>query len=110
IAVNLQPKAQNNTFSFRKSKEESADVQFSEPLQFIYEPNAAILKAGAFRQIAEGFGLKKLHRNSHLYTSESLAEDFPGRTFTLKTVAKYNKKVLQSLIPEKKANITVRNF
>src|SRR5690606_13002342 len=70
----------------------------------------AIMKAGAFRQIAERFGLKKLHRNSHLYTSERLIEDFPGRSFQLKTIAKYNKKVLHSLIPEKKANITVRNF
>ncbi|HSI91423.1 MAG TPA: hypothetical protein VK927_09935, partial [Adhaeribacter sp.] len=110
IAVNLQPKSQNASFSFRKSQEENADVQFSEPLEFIYEPNAAILKAGAFRQLAERFGLKKLHRNSHVYTSESLIEDFPGRSFRLKTVAKYNKKVLLGIIPEKKANITVRNF
>lgn len=109
-AVNLQPKTGNTEFTFRKSEEETAEVQFSEPLQFIYEPNAAIMKAGVFRQIAQRFGLKKLHRNSHLYTSETLISDFPGRSFKLKTVAKYSKKVLLSLIPEKKANITVRNF
>ena len=109
-AVNLQPKTQNASFSFRKSAEESAEVQYSDPLNFIYEPNAAIMKAGAFRQIAQRFGLKKLHRNSHLYTSENLIPDFPGRSFKLKTLGKYSKKVLLNLIPEKKANITVRNF
>ncbi|MFC5268993.1 THUMP-like domain-containing protein [Adhaeribacter terreus] len=109
-AVNLTPKAENAGFSFRKSNEETAETHYSEPLEFIYEPNAAIMKAGAFRQIAQRFGLKKLHRNSHLYTSVDLVADFPGRSFRLKTVAKYNKKVLHGLIPEKKANITVRNF
>ncbi|MBK0401366.1 hypothetical protein I5M27_00110 [Adhaeribacter sp. BT258] len=109
-AVNLNPKTETASFSFRKNNEESAEVRYSEPLEFIYEPNAAIMKAGAFRQIADRFGLKKLHRNSHLYTSENLVADFPGRSFRLKTVAKYNKKVLQGLISEKKANITVRNF
>src|SRR5688572_21562159 len=109
-AVNLQPKAVNAEFTFYKAGEEPAEVSYSEPLAFIYEPNAAIMKAGAFRQIAQRYKLQKLHRNSHLYTSTELIPEFPGRSFSLKTVAKYSKKVLLQLIPEKKANITVRNF
>ena len=109
-AVNLSPKATQTEFTFRKSGEETTEITYSEPQQFIYEPNAAIMKAGAFRQIAARFNAAKLHRNSHLYTSAELIPDFPGRTFKLKTVAKYQKKVLLPLIPEKKANITVRNF
>lgn len=109
-AVNLQPKTGNTTFTFKRSEEETSAVTYSEPLAFIYEPNAALMKAGAFRQIAQRFGLKKLHRNSHVYTSETFIPDFPGRSFKLKKVAKYSKKALLPLIPEKKANVTVRNF
>ncbi len=110
-AVNLNTKGSKpSEFTFHKAAEETTEIQYSEPLAFIYEPNAAIMKAGPFRQVAQRFGLKKLHRNSHLYTSENLHPDFPGRSFKVKTVAKYQKKVLLSLIPEKKANITVRNF
>jgi 16S rRNA G966 N2-methylase RsmD len=109
-AVNLSARTETKPFSFRKSKEETAVVAYSEPQAFLYEPYAALLKAGPFRQIAARYNLNKLHPNSHLYTSETFLPDFPGRAFKLKTVAKYNKKVLLSLIPDKKANITVRNF
>jgi hypothetical protein len=109
-AVNLSSRQQHAPFVFRKSAAEAAAVSYVEPQQFIYEPNAAILKAGAFRQLAEYYSVSKLHRNSHLYTSETLVPNFPGRAFKLKTVAKYNKKALLQLLPDKKANITVRNF
>jgi hypothetical protein len=109
-AVNLSSKTETVPFSFKKSGEETAEINYSEPQQFIYEPHAALLKAGAFRQIASRYNLNKLHPNSHLYTSEALIPDFPGRAFKLKTVVKYQKKVLLNLLPEKKANITVRNF
>jgi precorrin-6B methylase 2 len=109
-AINLSSKAKTVPLSFKKSGEEIAEITYSEPQQFIYEPHAALLKAGAFRQIAARFNLNKLHPNSHLYTSETLIPEFPGRAFKLKTVVKYQKKVLLELLPEKKANITVRNF
>ncbi len=109
-AVNLSAKTETVPFSFKKSEEEHAPVAYSEPLEFIYEPHAALLKAGPFRQLAVRYKLHKLHPNSHVYTSAELVPGFPGRAFRLKTVAKYNKKVLLSLIPGKKANITVRNF
>lgn len=94
-------------FNFRFKEE--AVSKYSEPLQYIYEPNAAILKSGAFHQISQHLKVYKLHQHSHLYTSENLI-DFPGRAFKIKTTLEYNKKKINKLLPEKKGNITVRNF
>lgn len=82
---------------------------YSEPKKYLFEPNAAILKAGAFNQISVQLELNKLHQHSHLYTSEKLI-DFPGRKFEIKHIISYDKKQLKKLIPSKKANITTRNF
>ena len=96
-------------FSFSYSQENET-APLSDPLDYLYEANASILKAGAFNSIANDFNLRKLHPNSHLYTSHSLVEDFPGRTFKLDAVCKYNKKELLKHLSDKKANITRRNF
>ncbi len=106
-----------NTINFNKeeiqkfnfSLNEAILPTFSEPKKYLYEPNAAILKAGAFQQISAQFKIDKLHQHSHLYTSNKLT-DFPGRKFEIKNCISYNKKQLQQLIPSKKANITTRNF
>ena len=94
-------------FTYSKEKE---SAPLSEPLSYLYEPNTSILKAGAFNSIANDFKLRKLHPNSHLYTSHNLIEGFPGRTFKIGAVCKYNKKDLLKHIPNKKGNITRRNF
>ena len=96
-------------YSFSYSQENET-APLSKPLDFLYEPNVSILKAGAFNSIANDFELEKLHPNSHLYTSHSLVEDFPGRTFKLDAVCKYNKKELLKHLSDKKANVTRRNF
>ncbi|WKN41419.1 class I SAM-dependent methyltransferase [Tunicatimonas pelagia] len=95
---------------FTHQEEAEATAALAEPQQFIYEPNAAILKAGAFRTVAQRWNVAKLHPNTHLYTSEKLVPDFPGRSFRLETVLPYQKKAVQAHIPGKKANITTRNF
>lgn len=78
---------------------------------YLYEPNASILKAGAFRSPAQVYAVKKLHANSHLYTSSSLVEDFPGRKFKVEAVSGFGKKELKDFLNGmEKANITVRNF
>ena len=97
-------------FDFTRASEASARAQYSEPLSYIYEPNASVLKAGAFQKIAVTYGLAKLHINSHLYTSAHLCADFPGRIFKLLAQTKYNRKALKSVVPDGKANISVRNF
>jgi 16S rRNA G966 N2-methylase RsmD len=98
------------TLSFRWGDERDAEVNFDNPQQYVYEPNAAVLKAGAFRLVAARFGLTKLAPNSHLYTSEVLRTDFPGRIFALQSVSKPDAKTLKTLVPTMKANLTVRNF
>lgn len=88
---------------------EDATSNYSEPLSYLYEPNAAILKSGAFHQISTQLNLFKIHQHSHLYTSENLI-DFPGRCFKINTILNYDKKKIKKLVSEKKANITTRNF
>ncbi len=82
---------------------------YSEPLTYLYEPNAAILKSGGFHQISNQLNVFKLHQHSHLYTSDSLI-DFPGRIFKIKNIIPYDKKKISKIVPDKKANITTRNF
>ena len=78
---------------------------------YLYEPNVALLKAGCFKLLCERFGVLKLHKNSHLYTSDALISEFPGRVFEVEAWALYNKKVKQDLLAGvEKANLAVRNF
>lgn len=86
------------------------EVTYAYPKTYLYEPNAAILKAGLFKDVALDFGLEKLHPNTHLYTSDELIPDFPGRTFICKAVENFNKKAINAHLEKKKANITTRNF
>lgn len=109
----VQIKTKNFASSIEKysgtmEKEESAKSEFSSPLQYLYEPNAAILKAGFFKLVGTDFNLYKIAPNSHLYTSENRV-DFPGRVFRIKEILSAQKKELKKL-GIKKANISSRNF
>jgi len=95
-------------FNFFMNQESVADANFSKPLNFLYEPNAAILKSGGFNILTSTLSVAKLHKHSHLYTSEQLI-NFPGRAFEILKVIPYNKKQVKSL-KIAKANITTRNF
>ena len=78
---------------------------------FLYEPNAAVMKGGCYKLLTQRFSVQKLHRNSHLYTSDQLVADFPGRIFTVDDWAPYNKKIKQTLLAGvEKASIATRNF
>lgn len=105
--VNFQGQSKD-TFSFSLSEEKITEVVFSEPLNFLYEPNAAILKSGAFSLVAHRYSIKKLQEHSHLYTSEKLI-DFPGRRFKIEKVIPYAKGTLKKM-SLRTANLTVRNF
>ena len=77
---------------------------------YLYEPGAALLKAGAYRLLAARYGVSKLHLNSHLYTSDEPVA-FPGRAFKVMAVSGFGKKDLKALLSGvEKANLTVRNF
>ena len=88
----------------------SPTVSADEPL-WLYEPNAAVMKAGAFGAVAEAFGLEAVAANSHLFVSRRQVDGFPGRRFRMETVCGMNKKVLRKrLAGISKANVAVRNF
>lgn len=108
-AVNMGNE-QPRTFVFTRAEEQTAVPEYSVPLRYLYEPDAAILKAGAFKSFARRFGLFKLHPNTHLYTSADFIPDVPGRAFTVETVVRYDRKAVGAVVPGGKANIAARNF
>lgn len=109
IQVKTINMAKTITQKFDFILDEGSTATFSKPKKYVYEPNAAILKSGAFLQVSEKLNIAKLHHHSHLYTSNTLM-DFPGRRFEIKHCISYGKKQLLQLIPSKKANIATRNF
>ena len=79
--------------------------------KYLYEPYAAHLKSGLYKTMAETYAVEKLHQHSHLYTSDELNNDFPGRRFEVKEVVPFDKKSAKALFKSlSKANITTRNF
>ena len=78
---------------------------------YLYEPNASIMKAGCFQELAQYYGIQPLAPNSHLFVSEQPIETFPGRQFQISAISSMNKKELKTALGHlSNANITVRNF
>lgn len=100
--VNLE--SDEPEFLFNFNDEKSTKSEFSESLKFLYIPNNSILKAGAFNIISEKFGLKKLHPNTHFYTSEHNIENFPGRVLQIEKIEAKNLK------KGEKYNIVSKNY
>ena len=79
--------------------------------QYLYEPNASLMKAGCFALLTARYPLSALSLNSHLFVSDETIDDFPGRKFEITAVSSFNKKELRrSLSGIDKANLAVRNF
>ena len=100
-------------FDFSISEEKGiADIEYADsPLSYLYEPDASILKGGAFKSVAKRYGLHKLHVNSHLYTNDSLIADFPGRKFVIKETLPFKNSVMKSFSATcPAANVSARNF
>jgi len=100
--INLESKEPE--FSFNFNEEKSAKSEFSKGLDFLYIPNNSILKAGAFNSISQQFGLKKLHPNTHFYTSEHKNENFPGRVLQIEKIE------VKDLKKGDKYNIISKNY
>ena len=82
-----------------------------EEMQYLYEPNASLMKAGCFSVLSERYGARMLSKNSHLFVSQAPIEAFPGRSFRIIAVSSFNKKELKRhLSGITKANIATRNF
>ena len=128
IAVDLR---ENWNFAFTENEELEAQWTLADNVgRYLYEPGAACMKAGCFKLLSQRYGLDKLHRNSHLYTSDDLIPDFPGRIFEVVNVVPFDKKTKKTIwtldfedaktqrhkdtnkdsATFKKANVAVRNF
>ena len=78
---------------------------------FLHEPNASIMKAGCFDELAAAYGVSPVSRNSHLFLSDEPVEGFPGRSFVVERVTTMNKGELRKALADiEKANIATRNF
>ena len=110
-ALNLRRDGSQQEFRLNRAREARAVPRYAEAQQYLYEPNAAVLKAGAFRSIGTAFELLKLHQHSHLYTSDVLRADFPGRVFRVRAAERADGAALKAhLGPEARAHVTTRNF
>ena len=118
--------------AFTEDEEQNAEWTLADNVgKYLYEPGTACMKAGCFKLLSQKYNLDKLHRNSHLYTSDELVSDFPGRIFEVINVVPFDKKTkkeissicqqttdnrqqtdskLTAQSSKLKASVTVRNF
>ena len=116
-AGNLRIYCVNDAQSFvcEESDMEASSVKIApstlEEMQYLYEPNASLMKAGCFSVLSERYGARMLSKNSHLFVSMEPIEDFPGRSFRIIAISSFNKKELKRYLSGiAKANIATRNF
>ena len=112
--------AETNGTSCSTTLAQQATLTATLPQQycFLYEPHAAIMKAGCFETLQQQFSVKAIGANSHLFVSTDFIEDFPGRKFKICAISSMNKKEIKAMLSGAshgvgkvtKANITVRNF
>lgn len=99
---------------FTEDEEQNAQWTLADNIKkYLYEPGVACMKAGCFKLLSQRYALDKLHRNSHLYTSDELVPDFPGRIFEVIDVMPFDKKAKKGIslrCQQHKANVAVRNF
>ena len=88
----------------REEEQEALYTIHHTPYTYLYEPSASILKAGAYKLVAQRFGLQKLDVNTHLYASDQLVENFPGRVWKIKSKIENQKSKIEQ------ANVLVRNY
>ena len=103
------------SFVCEKSDMEASSVKIApstlEEMQYLYEPNASLMKAGCFGVLSGRYDARMLSKNSHLFVSQAPIEAFPGRSFRIIAVSSFNKKELKRhLSGITKANIATRNF
>lgn len=106
VCVNLESDQPDFKFDF---KTDQSCTNFSEPLKYIYEPNATIMKSQGFKSLAEDYGVYKLDHNAHLFTSASRV-DFPGRIFEVQRVIPYQPKQVKKLFGKSGRGVVTRNF
>ena len=100
------------SFDYKYDKSSMPVTMFPQIDDYLYEPNCCIMKAGAFREIANEYeDLSKLHNNTHLFVSHNKIEEFPGRQFIIKDIIPYKDKELKRIASKyPQINISVRNM
>ena len=95
LAIDLR---ENWSFFFTEDEERDAQWTLADSVgKYLYEPGAACMKAGCFKLLSQKYNLDKLHRNSHLYTSNELISDFPGRIFEVLCALPFDKKTKKEI-------------
>lgn len=99
-------------FEFTIKEEQEAECMFAKEIgQYLYEPNAALMKGGAYKSLTKRYDVQKLAPDSHLYTSYIYRPDFPGRRFKVQGVSGFKKNELHKLLRDVlQANLTIRNY
>ena len=110
--VNSTKKNNYPELSFLQSQEKAMQIEYtSEVEQYIYEPNASLLKAGFYKGLTGLYPVRKFHPDSHLYTSAQFIPNFPGRIFQTVACSSFNKQDLKNFLHGiDKASVAVRNF
>ena len=111
-AMNIKTNDEDELFSFFPIAEQSSAYFIADRLgKYLYEPNAAVMKAGGFKSLAQSYRVRQLDANTHLYTSDDLVDGFPGRKFMVLGATSFSKKSLKSFLADMtQCNLTVRNF
>ena len=111
VCVNLLSDGTSQKFEYDPSVSVAIEHPLPTSFQFLYEPNASLMKAGSFDVLARRYGVVQADVNSHLFFSDRQVASFPGRGFIIEKVASMNKRELKkSLAGVAQANIAVRNF
>lgn len=95
------------------SEELEAEGEYGEPAvgQYMYEPNASVMKIGAYTALTRRYAVKQIAKNSHFYISESDVADFPGRKFQIQAIVPFSGKEVKHLGKQYgQLNVAVRNF
>src|SRR5690606_13512166 len=95
-------------FEFTYEKERNTHNNYAPAKGYLYDPDVSITKAGAFKSVGRAYQLRKIHQHTHLYSSEKLNPEFPGRIFKIKEVVPYA--LFKKNNPWPKANIATKNF
>ncbi len=92
--------AREKRFTFTINEERVADCPFSTPGTYLHQPGRAILKAGAFKLPCTRFGISKIATSTHLYTSDTPVEGFPGKSFRIERIIPFNKEGIRIISRE----------
>lgn len=110
VCVNMRAGGQD-IHRFTHDEEQQARCPIANTVQrYLYEPHAALMKGGCYRLVGQWHGLAMLDANSHLYTSDRLVADFPGRLFEVEAAVSPTAKAVKALLPDGKAHVVCRNY